>query len=251
MINFFRKIRKRLTEENKFVKYLLYAFGEIALIVIGILLALYLDNLNTEKKLRINEIKVLNELKSNLNSSINAFERSILAEKNYLKYNFMIIDNLDNKKVYNDSLDEAYGTYFWTISSNPVSGAYENLKSKGIDLITNDSLRKNISFIFENEFLILKEENEVWANNLQQNISYPYHINHFIKYFPEESDSDDYQVAKPIDYEALLVDNKFKSINAEIIANRKWNINSLQNIIEEAKDIMMQIDKETRNLESE
>lgn len=251
MINFFRKTRKRLTEENKFVKYLLYATGEIALIVIGILLALYLDNLNTEKRIRINEIKILNELKSNLQSSINAFERSILAEQNYLKYNLMIKDYMCNKKLYNKSLDEAFGTYFWTISSNPVYGAYENLKSKGIDLITNSSLRKNISFIFENDFLILKEENEVWANNLQQNISYPYHVRNFIKYFPEGLDSDEYQVAKPIDYEALLEDSLFKSINAEIIANRKWNINSLQNIINETKDIIDQIDKEIKTLKNE
>ena len=44
MIKFFRKIRQRLLSENKFSKYLLYALGEIVLVVIGILIALRINN---------------------------------------------------------------------------------------------------------------------------------------------------------------------------------------------------------------
>lgn len=179
MIKFFRKIRQNMIKENKVSKYLLYAIGEIILIVIGILLALFLNNLNTERKIKIVEIKLLKELNSNLNSSMNALERTIQSEQDYLESNLMILDYLDNKKLYDVSLGQAFGNYFWTISSHTITSGYEYLKSKGVDLITNDSLRKNISFIFENEFSILKNENEIWANNLQQNISYPYHVNHF------------------------------------------------------------------------
>ncbi len=50
MIKFFRKIRQQLLTENKFSKYLMYAIGEIILVVIGILIALYINNLNTEKQ---------------------------------------------------------------------------------------------------------------------------------------------------------------------------------------------------------
>ena len=46
MIKFFRKIRQRLLTENKFSKYLLYAIGEIILVVIGILIALQINNAN-------------------------------------------------------------------------------------------------------------------------------------------------------------------------------------------------------------
>ena len=55
MIKFFRKIRKRLLTENKFSKYLIYAIGEIVLVVIGILIALQINNWNTQQ----NEIKNL------------------------------------------------------------------------------------------------------------------------------------------------------------------------------------------------
>ena len=50
MIKFFRKIRKSLLVENRFTKYLLYAIGEIVLVVIGILIALYINNNNEQKK---------------------------------------------------------------------------------------------------------------------------------------------------------------------------------------------------------
>ncbi len=50
MIKFFRKLRKQLLSENKFSKYLLYAIGEIILVVIGILIALGVNNWNQEKQ---------------------------------------------------------------------------------------------------------------------------------------------------------------------------------------------------------
>jgi hypothetical protein len=51
MIKFFRKIRQKLLTENKFSKYLIYAIGEILLAVIGILIALRINNWNKELKL--------------------------------------------------------------------------------------------------------------------------------------------------------------------------------------------------------
>ena len=53
MIKFFRKIRKRLLTENKFSKYLLYAIGEILLVVIGILIALQLNMWSDDRKAQV------------------------------------------------------------------------------------------------------------------------------------------------------------------------------------------------------
>ncbi|MBT8306228.1 MAG: hypothetical protein KJN85_04770, partial [Maribacter sp.] len=53
MIKFFRKIRQQLLIENRTGKYLLYAIGEIVLVVIGILIALQINNWNEEKKVNI------------------------------------------------------------------------------------------------------------------------------------------------------------------------------------------------------
>jgi hypothetical protein len=227
-------------------KYLKYAIGEIVLIVFSILLALYLNNLNTKSQQKKEEVKVLNEIKSNLFSSILSFERTINTETDYLNQNKKILEYIDNNKPYSTELDHAFGVYFWTISSNPITVGYEYLKSRGIELITNDSLRNNISFMFENEFAIIKNENELWANNLQQNITYPYHVNHFIKYFTNETDSLGIEYAKPFDYDALISDKTFKSINTEIISNRRWNIKSLGDLVIRINDLIQQIDNELK-----
>ena len=52
MIKFFRKIRRKLLTENKISKYLLYAIGEIILVVIGILIALQVNNWNEDRKFK-------------------------------------------------------------------------------------------------------------------------------------------------------------------------------------------------------
>ncbi len=59
MIKFFRKIRQKMLTENKFGKYLIYAIGEIILVVIGILIALQINNWNTNKA---NEKEAYNQL---------------------------------------------------------------------------------------------------------------------------------------------------------------------------------------------
>lgn len=53
MIKFFRHIRQPLLSENKFSKYLLYAIGEIVLVVIGIPIALQINNWNEQRKAAI------------------------------------------------------------------------------------------------------------------------------------------------------------------------------------------------------
>ena len=59
MIKYFRKIRKKLLTENKFSKYLLYAIGEIILVVVGILIAVQLNNQNEFRKQKLIEIDIL------------------------------------------------------------------------------------------------------------------------------------------------------------------------------------------------
>ena len=74
MIKFFRKIRQKLLTENKFSKYFLYAIGEIILVVIGILIALQINNWNEKIKFEKNVATILEELKQDLVSDIKYFE---------------------------------------------------------------------------------------------------------------------------------------------------------------------------------
>ena len=73
MIKLFRKIRRNLLNESKFSKYLLYAIGEIVLVIIGILIALNINNKNeirkNERKFIFNLVQVSNELKANIENT--------------------------------------------------------------------------------------------------------------------------------------------------------------------------------------
>ena len=76
MFKFFRRIRQNLLAENKIRKYLAYATGEVVLVVIGILIALQLNNFNEERKLRIQEKELLNSLQDELQYNLSRNQTS-------------------------------------------------------------------------------------------------------------------------------------------------------------------------------
>jgi hypothetical protein len=96
MIKFFRKIRQHLLTENKFSKYLLYAFGEIALVMVGILLALQVNNWNEEKKeRRIEKQRYQNILNDLINDevSIDQMIKTLIIKQDLHYYLYNISQN--------------------------------------------------------------------------------------------------------------------------------------------------------------
>ena len=70
MLTFFRRIRKGLLEGGRTSKYLLYAIGEIALVVIGILIALQINNWNQERQEKKELHTYLENIRSNLEDDL-------------------------------------------------------------------------------------------------------------------------------------------------------------------------------------
>lgn len=87
MLKFFRKIRQNLLSEGKTGNYLKYAIGEIVLVVIGILIALQINNWNTNKTLSHEELKILTslteEFSQNLENFDIAYKKHIIRKKKY------------------------------------------------------------------------------------------------------------------------------------------------------------------------
>ena len=80
MIKFFRPIRQHLLRENKFSKYLLYAIGEILLVVVGILIALQINNWNEDRKQRAEEIKLMQNFKTSIEAISNKSKRAAISK---------------------------------------------------------------------------------------------------------------------------------------------------------------------------
>ena len=81
MIKFFRKIRQNLLTENKFSKYLIYAIGEIALVVIGILIALSLNNWNQKKSERKLESRYIFSFIEDAKTDLSNFNNAIIVNE--------------------------------------------------------------------------------------------------------------------------------------------------------------------------
>lgn len=78
MLIFLKKIRHRLLHESKFSKYLLYALGEIILVVVGILIALSINNWNEDRKEEVLELEYLERILTDLKADTRYFQRQIV-----------------------------------------------------------------------------------------------------------------------------------------------------------------------------
>jgi len=85
MINFFRNIRRQLANENRFQKYFRYAFGEILLVVIGILIALQVNNWNEQRKQDAQFKVTLEQLYTSIKYDAEAFYRHSLMFNNQVE----------------------------------------------------------------------------------------------------------------------------------------------------------------------
>ncbi len=144
MINFFRKTRKRLADDNQFLKYSRYAVGEIALVVIGILIALQINNWNKIRLEKIEEIKLLFSLKSEFEGNLQEINAIQNLEFKIIEATNAIYNAIDlNKYEDTDRLDSLLSFSFYNPSFDPKSGSLNNLLSSGkLELISNENLRK-------------------------------------------------------------------------------------------------------------
>jgi len=136
MIKFFRKIRQKMLTENKLSKYLLYAIGEIILVVIGILIALQINNWNQDKQ----QQKILNNIyatiKADLQQDILNIDEIITISQPIEKDYLAIINQTIKKE---DFKDCKYCKY--------VNFGYPdiNLRKNGFELLLNYNQQNNTS----------------------------------------------------------------------------------------------------------
>lgn len=161
MLKFFRRIRHNLLSENKFSKYLLYAIGEIILVVIGILIALQINNWN-EKRIKASlEKKYYTNIKRQLNEDNFALKSSIDYNSNFLKqFNYAIdlIENYDLKMA--DSLVKISINLLEYSDFHRQSNIYETMVNSGeIKLLQNQEIIERLQRLEEKYILINKLEN--------------------------------------------------------------------------------------------
>ena len=140
MISFFRKVRKKMADDNKPVRYMRYAIGEIVLVVIGILIALSINNWNHQRLEKIEVNNILQTIVSNLKSDISALDHEIKDGNEFMKYWERLLSDSDN-----DSLSSLFVKNI-TNRFIPVDDAgYSNaLANNKLRLVSSTAIRTGI-----------------------------------------------------------------------------------------------------------
>ena len=150
MIKFFRRIRQRLIEESRFSKYLLYAIGEIILVVIGILIALQINNWNEERKDSAFEREILSQIQENLvQDRKNLIDIKIWHQRAFDASERLVNDSLRNKNL--DSVSYWLGEVVHFSRFQSLTNSYEALKSAGLQIVKDKELRKNLGVYYDDK----------------------------------------------------------------------------------------------------
>ena len=231
MLKFFRRIRLELIDEGNLKRYLIYAVGEILLVMIGILLALQVNNWNSTNNLQKTEKKLLLEMKNNLyedledaNWNINALNQ----RNNDIK---LIEKHLKGNLSYQDSIGHAYFRLRQGITFHNNTSAYESIKSMGFDLIEDDQLRGKITQQYSGRYGFIKSREENLDSDIEVNHFIPLVTNHLITNLKEET-------AKPRNYEELTKNHQFKELLKERYRRQTSLISAYTRIKKEATEII-------------
>lgn len=166
MIKFFRKIRQKLLSENKFSKYLLYALGEIILVVMGILMALQINNWKQKQENLKKVNKYLTEIKQNIKADIHRIDeldRFNIQKSKSLKQAISHYYNLEQDLKYKDTISalivsgEISRTGSFRVSTHGIEAL---LGSGEINLIA-DSIRIKINSYYEQVNRITSTNNRI------------------------------------------------------------------------------------------
>ena len=165
MIPFFRRIRKKLADENQFVKYSRYAIGEIVLVVIGILIALSINNWNENRKKEVLEIQFLKRLANDLMSDTIYLNRRIKdSEKemsNYYKFIHLAYEEQKSMKEFQELVGHLIFNSEQFVSQN--STYLELLNAGQLNIFKNEKLKNNMILLYKNYDIVekhIKEYNE-------------------------------------------------------------------------------------------
>ena len=146
MIKFFRHIRKNLLMENKTGKYFKYAIGEIILVVIGILIALQINNWNESRKSNQLEQALYLKLLENLENDLILMHENDSTFRLHEDIHYNFFNTIIGKASYDSTIH--YGKFRWAVNFDPTFK--DNYQNK-VDAISNDTVRDAVINYFKIE----------------------------------------------------------------------------------------------------
>lgn len=158
MLKFFRSLRSSKLEQKRFSKYLIYAVGEIILVIIGILIALYINNWNNNNS-NIDKQKVLiHQVKLDLEQSVEELKDIISFHETRAFAAAQVSQAFWKKDTVNNALVRSFGIPLSNKRYSPNMSMISSLISSGdIELVQSVTIRSQINAYFENVNTILED----------------------------------------------------------------------------------------------
>ncbi len=226
MIQFFRKFRQGSLTQNKTATYLVYAAGEIVLVVIGILIALQIDTWKDNYQQRQLEIKYLAEIRNSLISDLTDIEFNIVFNEDKLKSNKAVLQFLNKEKLFSDSLHRHLGNLMGATRTIVNTSAYETVKSRGLEIISNDTLRQTISKLYSFTFYNVID----FETQDDHKFQYESFVPEIVK---ELNIITLWEYAEPVDRERLLNNAQFKNALSMNISYREYMLRDYRDLYKE------------------
>jgi hypothetical protein len=228
--------------ENRFGKYLFYAIGEILLVVIGILIAVEVNNWNEKRKDSKLELEILTGIKNDLEANIISLNTSISADSLVVVYAERLIEILKNEtSEYDESMDKYFGGVENWSPMHPNKLAYTNLQSIGLSIISNDIIRSKIVQLFDETYLLQEDKEKIMIELFSNGIS----VNHRFL----ETREDTFK-KRPNDFQALKTELEFKNYLTHTRGIRKQLLSVTENIVKRSTiELRNQINEEILRLE--
>ena len=250
-----------MADENNISKYLRYAIGEIVLVVIGILIALQINNWNEHRKARIQEIGHLKNIQQDIMLDLNDIiwntnfhNKTLKSQKELLNY----MMDTENKPKTNIAYEIALGS---PILLTLHESSFINIKNNNLNIITNKKLKKQISSYYDNfSKTILSVENDLDEYQSYTTLK-PYFLRHFQyektkivldfdrnneDYFAPEAERNKLILADTL---GLKNDEEFKIILAETIRLTTLKISFYRDFSPRIYELKSAIKEELKNIE--
>ena len=209
-------------EKNKTVKYLKYAIGEIVLVVIGILIALSINNWNEQSKQNSSIQQALLEVHNNLVNDSLQMTRVFERMNTELKTQQEIIDVIEKGELLDSTFNDSFGYCMALNVIQVTQNGYKKLQTFGLENIKN----KDLENLLINYYDILNKdlEHEVNDDNIDlMNVWLPYVRKNF-------KDFDYRNYAIPKNYKQLSLDSEFLVMLKININNREGTLTDLTNM---------------------
>jgi len=216
------------------------AIFQIFLIVVGILLALQVDNWKENRKERVFELKILQGVHRDLQSNAQKLQQLIDEDEDLIAGNEKLLEIIrDPASKFSGDLEVLFGSINRYSVFYPQRLSYETLKSRGLEVVKNETLRSEIVNLYDYSYMVNSEVEMELKRGLYENSN--------VVFLRQLDTGDEVYLKIPNDFDALKMDQEFINHLAHVTGEQKtltlFSIERLEETLSVITDLENEIDR--------